>query len=458
MRWQACGAGLECATVAVPLDWALPDGPTVPLALARYPAADDRLGSLFFNPGGPGLSGVAALRSRGAELSALGSGRFDIVSWDPRGSGGSAAISCADGESATTYYGAAPIPADPAGQSALRTDAAEFATRCGAFHGPLLAHVTTADTARDLERMRSLVGDARLNFYGEAYGSFLGQTYANLFPDRVRAMVLDGVIDPVANTAGTEEQLANTMSDTTQVFSEFSRLCNEAHTCPLENANAALTDVLDGLASAPLPTPTGTLTYGDALVALRSYLGTPARWPEMAQALADAAAGNGTRLLARAENLRAGLAAAIPPATGIACLDSPAQVSAATWRARLRQFTALNPIYGPLLTWWHWSPCATWPVRGADVYAGPWGATTADPVLVIGTTFNPDTPYRNARAVADLLGHAVLLTHVGFGRTSTADPSVCVADVVRRYLLTPAASDGAVCRSDHLPFDPDFGR
>jgi len=153
------------------------------------------------------------------------------------------------------------------------------------------------------------------------------------------------------------------------------------------------------------------------------------------------------------------LAASIPPATGIACVDSPARVAGATWPARLDQFSALNPIYGPLLTWWHWAPCAAWPAGGADVYAGPWGAPTAAPVLVVGTTADPTTPYRNARAVADLLGNASLLTHVGYGHTSAADPSSCVTSAVSRYLLTlDAPSVGTVCRSDRLPFDPDFGR
>jgi pimeloyl-ACP methyl ester carboxylesterase len=454
--WRGCGDGLECATVTVPVDWSVADGPTLQLAVARYPAAGDRSGSLFFTAG---LSGVDALRTRGAELSALTRGRFDIVSWDPRGSGASAPIICSDGESAATYYGAAPVPADPAAQAALRTEASEFATRCGAFNSALLAHVTTAAIARDLDHVRTLVGDTRLNFYGESSGSFLGQTYANLFPERVRAMVLDGVVDPVAYTAGAEERLADSMTDTSHVFAEFGRLCDEAQFCPIEDATGTLTAVLDRLASAPLPTPVGTLTYGDALVALHSYLGTPARWPEMAQGLADAATGDGMRLLLRARNLRAGLAASIPPATGIACVDSPARVSGATWPARLDQFTTLNPIYGPLLTWWQWAPCASWPVSGADVYAGPWGAPTADPILLIGTTADPGTPYRNALAVADLLGNAVLLTHQGFGHTSASDPSRCVTAAMSRYLLTlDVPPTGAACPSDHLPFDPDFGR
>ncbi|CAN5129196.1 alpha/beta hydrolase [soil metagenome] len=466
VQWSGCGDGLECATVTVPVDRSAPDGPTLQLAVARYPAAGQRSGSLFFNagffnPGGPGLSGVEALRSRGAQLAELGAGRFDIVSWDPRGSGASAAISCTDGESATTYYGAAPVPADAVARTAQRTAATDFARRCGAFNNALLAHVTTAATARDLDRLRDLIGEARLNFYGESYGTFLGQTYANLFPERVRAMVLDGVVDPVVNTAGAEERLVNSMTDTSHVFAEFGRLCNESgpQHCALPRAHETLAEVLDRLVSAPLPTPVGTLTYGDALVALHSYLGTPARWPEMAQGLAEAAAGDGMRLLSRAKNLRAGLAASIPPATGITCVDSPARVSGATWAARLGQFTALDPIYGPLMTWWQWVPCASWPVSGADVYAGPWSAATEAPVLVIGTTTDPSTPYRNARAVADLLGNAALLTHDGFGHPSAADPSHCVTAAVRRYLLTldvPPAD--AVCPSDHLPFDPDFGR
>lgn len=440
--WRGCGDHLECATVTVPVDWARPDGPTLELAVARYPAAHHRQGPVFFNPGGPGLSGVDALRERGAQLSALVGGRFDIVSWDVRGSGGSSPISCADGESTPLDYGTGPLPAD-------------FAARCGAFHGELLAHLSTAATARDLDRLRVLSGESRVSFYGEGYGSFLGQTYANLFPQRVRAMVLDGIVDPVAYTAGAEERVANTLADAARVFDEFARLCREAHGCPLEDANETLAGVLEAVTSTPL----GLLTYEAALVALHSYLGTPARWPEMAAALAAAADGDGSALAQQARRLRPGLAASIPPAAGIGCADSPAQVSRSTSPARLSLFTAMSPVDGPLATWWSWMPCASWPVHGAEVYTGPWSTRTETPILVIGTTADPVTPYRNARTVSALLGNAVLLTHTGYGHPSAADPSDCTTAAVREYLvLLRAPRDGTVCPSNHQPFDPDFGR
>ncbi|MDF2824883.1 MAG: hypothetical protein K0R68_2291, partial [Mycobacterium sp.] len=362
LDWRPCGDGLECATATVPLDWSRPGGPTLELAVARYPAPGDPVGSLFFNPGGPGLSGVEALRARGTELAGLGGGRYDVVSWDPRGS----TLSCSE-----LMNGCA------ASDAAADVQA--------------LAHVTTTASARDLDHLRVLTGGAELNFLGESYGSFLGQVYANLFPDRVRAMVLDGVIDPVVNTSGAEERLANSMTDTSRVFAEFARRCTGAQRCALagRSAGQVLRELLDRLSAAPMPTVAGTLTYADALIALQSHLGTPGRWPELARSLAEAIDGNGAGLVRRARQLRGELAATIPPATAITCVDSPARVSVATRPERLDQFAELDPIYGPLLTWWSWAPCASWPVGGADVYAGPWSATTRNPVLVIGATLDP---------------------------------------------------------------------
>ncbi|ANW63312.1 hypothetical protein BCA37_06580 [Mycobacterium sp. djl-10] len=254
VSWRPCGDGLECATVTVPLDWSAPAGATIDLAVARFPAAGDRLGALFVNPGGPGRSGVEALRTRGRELAALGGDRFDVVSWDPRGS----TITCTDA--------------------------------CTAPDTELLAHVSSTASARDLDHLRTLVGEPQLTFYGESYGGFLGQVYANLFPARVRAMVLDGPPDPIAVAAGAEERLAASMTDARAVFGEFVRLCRAAG-CPL--TEQTLPDVLSA-------TPIGALTYRDTLVATYSALQTPRRWPDLARGLAAAADGDSRLLLSLA--------------------------------------------------------------------------------------------------------------------------------------------------------------
>jgi pimeloyl-ACP methyl ester carboxylesterase len=468
LAWNACGDGLVCATVAVPLNWSMPSGPTITLALAKYPADSgaSRLGSLFFNPGGPGVSGVDALRQRGKGLAALGGGRFDVVSWDPRGTGASTAIRCfRDDAAKATFYGSRPVPSDPSGQTEFSIEATGFARECGAVSGDLLEHVSTADTVRDLDRLRQLVGDQELTYLGESYGTFLGETYANMFPTRVRAMVLDSIIDPASYVSSAQQRVADTMTDTNAVVAEFERSCESAGParCALAGAGPVtgrVANLIDRLKQSPVPAPAtpGSLTYGDALVALYTYLGSPAEWPSMARDVARALAGDGSGLLNRARSFSKTLADILPPAAGLGCADSPARADAATWPRRLDRFTALSPIYGPLLTWWLWAPCAAWPARSAAPYEGPWNASTKSPVLVVGTTFDPNTPFQNAQNVAKLLGKAVLLTHDGYGHTSASDPSACVTRAAVVYFVSlDVPAGGTVCPSDRLPFDPQFG-
>jgi pimeloyl-ACP methyl ester carboxylesterase len=191
---------LECAGVTVPLDWRHPGGPTIALAVARHLASrpDQRIGSLFVNPGGPGDSGVAMVIGRGDALDAQTGGRFDIVGWDPRGAGGSAPVSCfADPAERASLWQDQPVPTTRRDERRYLAKTVALARRCGARNGELLAHISTTDTVRDLDHLRQLVGDRRLTFLGESTGTLIGLTYANLFPRRVRAMALDGVEDPV---------------------------------------------------------------------------------------------------------------------------------------------------------------------------------------------------------------------------------------------------------------------
>jgi pimeloyl-ACP methyl ester carboxylesterase len=473
VTWTPCGPGLECASVPVPLDWRHPGGPRIALSVIRHLASrpDRRIGSLFFNPGGPGDSGVAAVAERGQELDALTGGHFDIVGWDLRGSAASAPVRCfADAAERAAFWEGLPVPTTRAEQRRYLAKTVALAQRCGARNGELLAHIATADTARDLDHLRRLVGDRRLTYLGESFGTLIGQTYANLFPRRVRAMALDGVVDPVAATTSTEAVLASGSADTDRVFGEFLALCEAAgpDRCPLAGHGpvaARAKRLLDRLRHAPIPvpsaTPPGELTYGEALTALKfAGLPNPALWPQVAALLELAVQGDAAALDAIAAGATSDQSRVLLQEEGVAlvCADAPARHPARAWPAVVRRLEAVSRIGGPVIGWIN-APCASWPARSADRYTGPWDADTRRPILVIGTRFDPNTPLANARRAARRLGNAVLLVHDGYGHLSRRDPSACVVEATGRYLVDLATpSPGTVCPSDRLPFDPEFGQ
>ncbi len=466
--WRGCGVRLQCARVRVPLDWAHPEGPTISLAVIRYlaPHSARRIGSLFVNFGGPGVPGAATLRAAPrSQLAALSRGRFDVVSWDPRGTGDSTHVRCfTDARAQARFWGSdwsVPTTAPASRRYVAKT--AGFVQRCVALSGRLLAHVSTADTARDLNDLRRLVGDQRLTYLGLSYGTFLGQTYANMFPTRVRAMVLDGVVDPVAFTTSTEAQLANGVTDTDLVFSKFASLCQRAGPahCALAgrgSASARVSRVLARLRRGHIPAPAAPpphrLSYGDLLISLFARLGSPEQWPELAAGLERAARGDGSMLESDYQRAKPGYQSALVSAVALQCADKPPpRLGPQAWPSVIGRLTRISRTAGPLQGWWLWAPCASWHVASPDRYTGPWTASTHTPVLVIGTRFDPQTPFANARRVARLLGNAVLLTEEGYGHTSQNDPSACVEQAVTRYLvalMTPP--HGRVCHPDRPPF------
>jgi pimeloyl-ACP methyl ester carboxylesterase len=472
--WTACGPRLECAGVAVPLDWDRPRGRTITLAVVRHLASrpGERIGSLFVNPGGPGDSGVTMVAERGEALDALTGGRFDVVGWDPRGTGGSAAVSCfADPAERAAFWQDQPVPTTRADERRYLAKTIGLARRCGQLNGDLLAHISTADTTRDLDHLRRVVGDRRLSYLGESTGTLIGLTYANLFPRRVRAMVLDGVEDPVRWTAGTASALAQSFTDTDRTWEQFLALCEAAGPdgCALAGhgttAAGRAEGVLARLRQAPIPAPSasppGELTYGEALTLLKfAALPNPAIWPESAALLEAAAEGDASPL----EDIARGYANEqfhrnLEPGVAILCADSPARQPARAWPAVVHRLERRSRIGAAPQGWAVGAPCASWPVRAADRYTGPWNATTPNPVLLVGTRFDPNTPLVNARLAERRLGNAVLLTHDGYGHLSHADPSSCVQAAIGRYLVdltTPPP--GTVCPSDRLPFDPEFGQ
>jgi pimeloyl-ACP methyl ester carboxylesterase len=466
VAWHHCGNRLQCADVRVPLDWDHPQGRTVKLAVIRYPATrpKQRIGSLFINPGGPGQSGLQALRQGGgATLNKEVGGRFDIVSWDLRGSGQSTHVSCfSNGRERKRFWGRTPIPTTHAKSRRFLPKTIEFARRCGERNGRLLRHLSTADSARDLDYLRGLVGDRRLTFYGLSAGTQLGQTYANMFPGRVRAMVLDGVVDPIPWTKGIEATLASFRSDSDLVFRKFESLCQRAGParCALAGHGRVKKRVhrlLRRLRHRPIRIANGSVTYGDALAAITGELNSPAGWPQLATVLQKASRHHASQLAALGQLVTDHARTVGFEATqAIVCTDSPARRGPRDWPAVTHRLTRASRISGPFFAWSLWAPCASWPTTAADRYIGPWDASTRNPILVVGNRFDPNTPHRNAVRVADRLGNAVLLTLQGYGHMSTADPSTCVERAIGRYLDDLTTPARRVCRADKRPFDPRF--
>jgi pimeloyl-ACP methyl ester carboxylesterase len=331
----------------------------------------------------------------------------------------------------------APLPSTPAQARAYLPKTIASARGCGRLSGALLDHVSTTDDARDLDYLRQLVGDRQLSYWALSYGAFLGETYANMFPRRVRAMVLDGVVDPRVVISGAAARFANTIAAMDSGLGAFEALCQRAG--PSRCALAGRGPVARRVAGL-----------------LFASLASPAAWPQLAVDLRQAINGGGSALVTQARAVLAGTrSAAADSQTAIICADSPARQGPDAWPHLIARLTHISAWAGPFAGWTNWAPCASWPARSAERYTGPWNRPTKIPLLLIGTTADPGTPYVNARRVASLLGNAVLLTHDGYGHTSEADPSRCVEHATSAYLVRLAIPrKRTVCQSDRQPFGP----
>ena len=477
--WRECNPpreGLQCARIRVPLDWDRPNGRTINLAVIRHLASkpNQRIGTVLTNPGGPGDTGVGLVSGDPEGIDALVGGRFDVVSWDPRGTNASTRVRCFEnGGREARFWAGVSIPTTKAASKRNRRKSAALARRCNRVSGWLLPHISTADTARDMDYLRQLVGEDKLTYVGFSYGTFLGQTYANMFPDRVRAMLLDGVVDPVRYSKSAESRIAGGAAAADGVFDQLLSLCEGAgpgrcalaggSESPAERFERLVARLKRGPIKAPGAKPPLTsrekLTYSDLLLSQFNQLRGPDLWPQDARDLAAAVGGDGSGLETEARTLVGpdGWAGATTSAA-ISCADAPARRGSRSWPRVIQRFTRVSRFYGPILGWWLWAPCASWQVRGEDNYRGPWDATTPNPILLIGTTGDPATGYANAVRSEQLLGNAVLLTHEGYGHVSFRDPSACIEKAYVDYLtelITPPR--GTVCRADQQPFDPGFG-
>jgi pimeloyl-ACP methyl ester carboxylesterase len=490
IAWEPCPlSGMptqECAAFAVPLDYDEPYGATISLAVARVPATnqDERIGSIFLNPGGPGGSGVSALPLQYAALPAALHEQFDIVGFDPRGIGESTPVRCFDSiaEQITfLYFGEMPkVPVGPEEEAAWERAAEELAHQCGERNAETLAHLSTANVARDMDQLRQAVGDDALNYLGSSYGTYLGATYANLFPDRIRAMVLDGVINPPSyasfdhgdgdvvgpDTTSFLRILSNQGS--TDALQEFFDQCAAAGPdhCAFAAASAAETRekfdaLMDRLWTEPMvvqgPAGTLTLTYSIVEDTLFNALYAAPKWSALAQGLQRLEEGDAAGFLGATGTLGG------PPSSTYSnalegqfannCLDTDNPDDPALYPEIARQAEERTPYFGTLWTYMA-MPCAFWPAQDADRYTGPWDAETSAPLLLISRVYDPATPHGGAMLAAETLANTRLLTIDGWGHAFfVGGRSTCADDAMAAYLIDLELPPvDTICPEDVPPF------
>ncbi|MBA2808009.1 alpha/beta fold hydrolase [Streptomyces sp. KM273126] len=458
LTWRSCGGrGFECATMKAPLDYAQPGRGDVRLAVSRKKATGPgkRLGSLLLNPGGPGSAAVQYLQAyAGIAYPAAVRARYDLVAVDPRGVAGSEPVECLNGRRMDAYTETDFTPDDRRETDELVAAFREFANGCGAHSARLLRHVSTVEAARDMDILRGVLGDKRLTYVGASYGTFLGATYAGLFPERVGRLVLDGAMDPSLPARKlNEDQTAGFET----AFRSFARDCVRRSDCPLGDAGATpaqlgqkLKAFFARLDAKPIPARgSGGRALGESLATtgVVAAMYNEKTWPRLRQALTraiDHRDGSGLLALSDGYYERGAdgeYANLISANAAVNCLDSPSAFSTPEQaRQALPAFEKASPVFGRFLTWASLG-CAYWPVK-------PTGtphrieAKGAAPIVVVGTTRDPATPYHWARALASQLSSGRLLTYDGDGHTAYVRGSRCIDSAINTYLLdgTPPTS------------------
>ena len=503
LAWGSCEkisppaftGGFVCATLKVPLDYDHPKGRQISLAVVKHKASNpsEHVGTVLMNPGGPGGTGTSQIPSWMGLFPKDLVDRFDIVSWDPRGIGMSDAVQCfSTATEEGNFLGeSAEFPVTPEQQRKYISVWAKWGQRCAWAAGSLAAHVSTADTARDLEQLRRAVGEPKLRYIGISYGTFLGATYANLFPDRVGHMVLDGNVAPKNWTADGQRHPQQSISlrigsDAGAGFSmrKFIELCGQVgpRRCKFAGPSPQATqkkwdDLMDRLLVGPITIYVSgqavVMTYSKLLGALGSLFNfvqpftsqnpnvAPMKgWPQIAEILQTlwekietpptldppATTANCPVLHEKYPGVEQTLA--------VICGDSP---NPRNTNYYIRESQDVVEKSGPigLANLWADEPCATWSIREEDTYAGPWNRPTANPILVVGNTFDPSTPYQNSLDMVEQLADARLLTVEGFGHSEMLNPSDCANAYIVEYLVSGALPlAGTVCQQNKQPFAP----
>jgi pimeloyl-ACP methyl ester carboxylesterase len=455
VAWTSCGSGFQCGIVTVPLDYSHPSAGTIDIAVNRKPATDPakRIGSVLINPGGPGASGVTFLRGEAANMKVLNQ-RFDLVGFDPRGVGLSAPVRCLDGPQEDAFNAIDSVLDDPQEKQAFIQADKDYTAACQQRNANILPFVDTVSAAKDLDLIRAAVGDTKLTYFGFSYGTFLGETYAHLFPSHVRALALDGVLDPALSLDQINLSQVVSFERNLQAFMADC-IARRAASTPCRYAqsgdpNTKLVALMRRLDSVPIPVGKRQLTRSLAMYGVLLSMYDQSFWPYLDQALTLADRGNGAVLLALSDfyfsrHANGTYDNEFDANWAINCLDHPVLNSVADYDRLGPAFAQASALFGP------WSQfdnlaCTDWPVRPTG-HPGPLTAPGAPPILLIGGTNDPATPYAWAESVNQQLAGSVLLTRQGNGHTSY-DVSVCshaATDVYLIDLTLPA--EGTVCSS-----------
>jgi pimeloyl-ACP methyl ester carboxylesterase len=451
VSWSDCKGGFQCGTVKVPIDYANASGDQITLALIRLPATGKRIGSLLTNPGGPGGSGVEFVRNSGASFGKSVRESFDIVGFDPRGVGQSDPIRCLSSKELDQFFAVDTSPDDTAEADRLKTISKKFADGCQAKSAKLLPFVGTKNAAHDIDVIRAAVGDQKLTYYGASYGTLLGAWYAEQFPQNVRALVLDGAVDPALTTSQTNIEQAKGFETALRAFVAD---CTKAATCPLgQNVDAGLTKISNLLTSAdrtPLKTADSTRPLDESLLALG--IATPLyqrdAWPLLQQALQQALQGDGSTLLQFADLLverkeNGTYSNQSESNMAVNCVDKPSP-DPAGFAKDAQEAKKVAPRFGPFIVW-STLPCSYWPAKPTQE-ARPLKAAGAAPIVVVGTTRDPATPYQWSKNLSSQLDSGVLLSLDGDGHTAYLSGPPCIKTAVETYLITTQPpKDGTMC-------------
>ncbi|MGI8648637.1 MAG: alpha/beta hydrolase [Mycobacteriales bacterium] len=443
------GVTFSCATLRVPQNWAQEHGQMFSLALLRMRSAAQtrRIGSLVVNPGGPGASGVEFAAQSALFLPKQLQQRFDIVGFDPRGVGGSSPVRCISDKQKDKQAEENSDP-DAAELATQLAQAAAIARQCSNKYGTTLQYISTEQTARDMDAIRRAVGDTKLNYLGYSYGTLLGAVYARLFGGNIATMVLDGAVDPQQDSVTASERQAAGFE---KEFDAFAANCQQrGDRCPLGvDARATTARIISKVAQQPVKAPGGRhATEGVAVFAALAAMYSPEKWSALENALHDLDAGKpaGVFSLIDEYNGRGSNGHydnSVEANLAIGCADERNPVPVAEVTELQTQWRSRYPLFGSALAVTLLG-CASWKSPRDEYPVG--AATSAPPIVVVGTTGDPATPYENTARLATLLGTGTVLTWEGQGHTAYPQTS-CITDAVNRYLIEKTVPDpGTHCR------------